>query len=271
MPPTDPPAVADDYSQFVPFTARMMAAMRSRESERPDRLFHDPFAATLAGAAAFQRVDQQLSAADQTYVAVRTRFFDDLLADTPVPQVVVLASGLDARAYRLPWQPEVHLYELDYPAVLDYKAQRLASAQPTCHHHPIGADLTQPWADQLLTAGYRADVPTVWLMEGLLMYLSEAQVQTLLQTVTDLSAPGSAIGLDVVDVQALTYGAYQGYFQFGCDQPEALLSTYGWQAAVWQPGDEPANFGRYPASPPPREGPDVGRAFLIRARKTKTV
>jgi len=79
------------------------------------------------------------------------------------------------------------------------------------------------------------------------------------------------MGLDLVNEQALTYGAYQGYFQFGCDQPEALLSTYGWQAAVWQPGDEGANFGRYADPPPARAEPDVGKAFLIRARKTKTV
>lgn len=271
MTPTNPPGVADDYSQFVPFSARMMAAMRSRESERPDRLFYDPWAATLAGAAAFQRVDQQLSADDQTYVAVRTRFFDDLLTESPMPQVVVLASGLDTRAYRHSWHPERHLYELDYAAVLDYKAQLLSTAQPTCQHHLIGADLTQPWADKLLAAGYRADLPSLWLMEGLLMYLSETQVHQLLQSVANLSAIGSWLGLDMVNVTALTYGAYQGYFQFGCDQPEALLSTYGWQATVWQPGDEPANYGRYAEPFPPREVPDVGRAFLIRARKTKTV
>ena len=108
-------------------------------------------------------------------------------------------------------------------------------------------------------------------MEGLLMYLTDAQVQTLLQTVTDLSAPDSAICLDLVNRKALTYGVYEGYFQFGCDQPEELLSTYGWQATVWQPGDEGANFGRYAEAPSSRAEPDVGRAFLIRARKTKTV
>ena len=113
---------APDYGEFVPFTARMMAALRARETNRCDRLFEDPFAAELAGKEAFERIDQQLTARDQAYVAVRTRFFDDFLSAVPIDQVVLLASGLDTRAYRFPWSESINVYELDHPQVLAYKA-----------------------------------------------------------------------------------------------------------------------------------------------------
>ncbi|BAU14499.1 hypothetical protein LEP3755_50470 [Leptolyngbya sp. NIES-3755] len=263
----DPVYVAKDYSKFVPFTARMMAAMRARETSREDRLFNDPFAATLAGEEAFQRVDLQLTPQDQAYIAVRTRFFDDFLAGSQMGQVVLLASGLDSRAYRFPWGPEVKLYELDHPEVLAYKADLLKDTNPSCQHHLIAADLTQPWEEKLLSAGYSPSSPSVWLIEGLLMYLSEAQAHNLLESVSRLSTHGSQLGVDLINVKSLEYGPYQGYFQFGTDMPEKLLSDYRWQVKVTQPGDEGANFGRYLESSPPREVPNVMRVFLVEANK----
>lgn len=263
----DLPSMAEDYSEFVPFSARMMAAMRARESAREDRLFNDPYAAVLAGEKAFQQVDQQLNSGDQTYVAVRTRFFDDLLSQAQTRQVVLLASGMDTRAYRFPWMPETDVYELDYPEVLTYKTALLKDVDRGCRHHLIAADLTKPWEERLLATGYRPDAPSAWLIEGLLMYLIEPQVHTLLKSVSDLSTPGSFLGCDLVNVQALSYEAYKGYFQFGCDTPADLLASYGWQAEVRQPGDAGANFGRYAEPPAPRDLPDVGIAFLVKAKK----
>ena len=98
------------------------------------------------------------------------------------------------------------------------------------------------------------------------MYLSEVQVHNLLESVSNLSTPGSLLGLDLVNVQSLKYGPYKGYFQFGTDTPEKLLSDYGWQASVIQPGDEGANFGRYIEPLPAREVRDVMRVFLVKAR-----
>ena len=267
---SQPRIAAEDYSKFVPFSARMMAAMRARESSREDRLFHDPFAALLAGEDAFERVDQQLTPKDQAYVAVRTRFFDDLLSYYPGHQIVLLASGLDTRAYRYPWPSDAELYELDYPEVLSYKTALLKNVIPACKHHLIPADLTQPWKEKLLESGYRPESPSVWLIEGLLMYLLEEQVHALLKAVSDLSSPGSWLGVDLINVKGLDYGPYEGYFRFGCDAPEELLLEYGWHADVFQPGDEGANFGRYTEQYPTREGPDVMRAFLVRAQKTSS-
>jgi methyltransferase (TIGR00027 family) len=269
------PPLADDYGQFVPFTARMMAAMRAHESSRPEPLFVDQLAAHLAGEAAFRQVEQQLAPQDQAYVAVRTRFFDDFLQKNPIPQVVLLAAGLDTRAYRMPWPPETHLYELDQAEVIGYKANLLADVVPTCHHHLLAADLTQPWAGLLLTAGYEPKLPSIWLIEGLLMYLTPGQVETLLETVATLTCDGSYLAADCVSVASLDYEPYRGYFQFGSDQPEALLATYGWQATATQPGEPNANFDRYPWLPPPRtEDADIERSiqrvFLLTACKTNT-
>ncbi|MGI0494930.1 class I SAM-dependent methyltransferase [Alkalinema pantanalense CENA528] len=262
-----PNSIAKDYSKFVPFTARMMAAMRARETARTDRLFADPFAAQLAGEEAFQQVDLRLTPQDQAYVTVRTRFFDDFLMGAQLGQIVIVASGLDTRAYRLPWTPAVKVYELDYPEVLAYKANLLKAASPSCQHHLIGADLTQPWEEQLLSAGYSPSLPSIWLIEGLLMYFSEAQAHRLLQAVSNLALPGSQLGLDLINLQSLEYGPYQGYFQFGTDTPEQLLSQYGWRAEVVQPGEADANFDRYVEPVPPREVPNVMRVFLARADK----
>ncbi len=265
-----PRSTAEDYSKFVPFSARMMAAMRARESSREDRLFHDPFAELLAGEEAFQRVDQQLTPQDQAYVAVRTRFFDDLISYSQANQIILLASGLDTRAYRYPWHPDTKVYELDYPEVLSYKAELLQNIEPSCQHHLIPADLTQPWQEKLLESGYQPESPSIWLIEGLLMYLLEEQAQDLLETVSDLSSENSWLGVDLINAKGVDYGPYEGYFRFGCDLPEALLLDYGWQAEVFQPGDEGANFGRYTEQSPDRAIPDVMRAFLVRAQKTGT-
>lgn len=264
----NPSQIAKDYDKFVPFTARLMAAMRAIESERNDRLFHDPFAARLAGEEAFQRVDRQLSQMDRIYVAIRTRFFDDFLLSSSVNQVVILASGLDTRAYRLPWRSGVKLYELDFPEVLAYKETCLGEIDPKCDRYGIAADLTQPWEDQLIEAGYCPEHPSIWLAEGLFMYLSEAQVREILSTVSRLSVPGSYLGLDTINIKSLEYEPYRGYFQSGWDYPEDLLSSYGWKAEVIQPGEEGANFERFTELFPPRDVPDVQRVFLVKAVKT---
>jgi methyltransferase (TIGR00027 family) len=261
------PSEDQNHRKFVHFTARMMAAMRARESSREDSLFVDPFAAMLAGEEAFQRVEQQLKIQDQAYVAVRTRFFDDFLSFTPARQIILLASGLDTRAYRLPWTSDVKVYELDQPEILAYKTDLLKNTVPVCEHHLIPADLTLPWEDKLLSAGYCPEVPSMWLIEGLLMYLSKTEAHALLASVSALSTHGSCLGLDCVNFKSLDYEPYRGYFRFGCDNPEEMLSPYGWQAKVLQPGDEDANFGRYPWTMPSREVPDVLRVFLATATR----
>ncbi|OKH29618.1 hypothetical protein NIES2101_43220 [Calothrix sp. HK-06] len=162
---------------------------------------------------------RKLKKQDQVYGAVRTRFFDDFLSLTTARQVVILASGLDSCAYRLPWMKEVKVYELDYPEVLAYKAALLKNTNIFCEHHLIACDLTQCWEEKLLSEGYCPKSPSVWLIEGLLMYLSEAQVHALLKSVSDLSTNGSELGADLISVKSLEFEPFKSYFRFGCDTP----------------------------------------------------
>ncbi|MEL6437802.1 MAG: SAM-dependent methyltransferase [Cyanobacteria bacterium J06621_8] len=267
---TQPTPEKPDLAQFVPFSARLMAAMRAKETARPDRLFNDPFAVQLAGEEAFAYIEESLKGQDRAYVAVRTRFFDDFLLDGAqnAHQIVILASGMDTRAYRIPWSSGTKIYELEQAEVLETKTAILQDAIPTCEHFSIAADLTQPWSHLLLESGYQPNLPSVWLIEGLLMYLTESEVRQLLQTISGLTVVSSYLGLDLVNVSSMEYEPYKGYFRSGFDYPEELLAECGWRAEVFQPGDEEAYFGRYTDKLPPRDVAGVQRAFLVKADKT---
>ena len=263
-------------------TACLAAAARAREDERPDRLFSDPFAAPLAGATGFAYLDR-LANVPTPYVAIRTRFFDDFLCQTvrsgDVRQVVLVAAGMDARAFRLPWPPDLALYELDQPEVLALKHAILADsgARATCRRHALGVDLTQSWAEALCAAGYRPHEPSVWLVEGLLYYLEEAVVHALLDRIAALTAPGSWLGADLVNRDSLwspllqpwlVIGAYNGaVWRFGTNNPERLCACHGWEPWVRQPGEEGADFGRWPLPVVPRGIPGIPRGFLVVARR----
>jgi methyltransferase (TIGR00027 family) len=171
----------------VVLTSRWMAAARARESERPDRLFNDPLAAALAGPEGFAWLDRMEPAArlggPGLYAVVRTRFFDDFLLHasqrTGARQLIILAAGMDARAFRMEWLPGTRLYELDRPEVLATKDAVIAraGAHPTCERRAIAADLERPsWSAALLDAGYEVREPSVWLAEGVFFYMTEAAV-----------------------------------------------------------------------------------------------
>jgi methyltransferase (TIGR00027 family) len=191
-------------------TALGVAYMRANESQRPDRLFDDPYAPAFLAAAppAFPTEEGaragRLAAMGVVFgfhVVMRTRFFDDyLLAATRAGcrQVVLLAAGLDARAYRLTWPDGVRLFEVDLPEVLDFKNQVLAddAATPACERHAVAVDLRDDWAGALVHSGFEVDTPTAWLVEGLLIYLSATEASALLTGVTGLSVPGSQISFE---------------------------------------------------------------------------
>jgi methyltransferase (TIGR00027 family) len=182
----------------------------ARESERADRLFDDPLAAALAGPEGLAWLERMESAARSDspglYPVIRTRFFDDFLLDacrrSGVRQVVLAAAGLDTRAFRLDWPPQVRLYEMDLPEVLDAKEEVIeaAGARESCERHTVRVDLSrETWPEALLDAGYRSERPSVWLIKGLLFYLPRAAVHGLLEKVGALTAAGSLLGLDVMN------------------------------------------------------------------------
>lgn len=258
---------------FVLLSAPLMAAYRAVEAQRSDRLFDDPFASKLITTEAEKIALEDPEEEGRAFLAVRTRFFDDFLISsaTIAPQIVNLGAGMDTRAFRLNWTQGTKYYEIDYPEVLTYKNEILKDVLTTCDRYSIAVDLTGTnWVEILLQQGFDKNIPSVWLLEGLIYYLSEKEAHTLLETITKLSSTDSWIGLDLINhlCKDSNYDEfYQGYFRSGFDNPEELLATYGWEAEVLQPGEEGANFNRYIYRFPPRDYDNVERVFLVKAKK----
>ncbi|GAA1942939.1 SAM-dependent methyltransferase [Amycolatopsis minnesotensis] len=248
-------------------TAIGVAGLRAQEQLRPDKLFDDPFSAALfeagraqlpgapTGAQGERQAFGQLFA---TQVAVRTRFYDDYLLGSGCTQVVLLAAGLDARAFRLTWPGGTRLFEVDFPEVLGFKGNVLSGqgARPRCERVEVPADLREDWTSALTDAGFDPAAPTAWLAEGLLIYLTYDEAAALLTTVTELSAPGSRIsfehrpGPDGTGLTALARAHHAGKHVtemwkggLGTDGPE-WLSARGWTATGRDREELAAAYGR---------------------------
>jgi methyltransferase (TIGR00027 family) len=259
-------------------TSLWVAASRAVESERADALVTDPFARRLAGEEGFAFLAAYQAAVGEgpPVVPVRTRYFDDRIAAAgDVQQVVLLAAGMDARAFRLEFADEVRLYEVDRREVLDYKQARLGDAQPTCARTTVAADLRDDWGAALVAAGFSPAQRTLWLCEGLLVYLDEAAVSGLISRIAALSTPGSTLLCDVSGrrmldspflANRLAFMAKMGApWCFGVDEPEPFFAALGWQATVTEPGDVAPP--RWPLPRVPRQVPGVPRSFLVEARR----
>jgi methyltransferase (TIGR00027 family) len=134
-------------------------------------------------------------------MAVRTKFFDEFFLEATragIEQVVILASGLDSRAYRLPWPTRTVVYEVDQPQVIEFKSRTLAElgAAPSASRRVVAVDLRDDWPTALRTAGFDPARPTAWSAEGLLGYLPPEAQDRLLDTITELSAPGSRLATE---------------------------------------------------------------------------
>lgn len=214
-----------DIATSVGSTAVMVAAARAAETARDEPLIRDPYAKVLVDGAGtgvweFMLDDAfiaKVADADAevaqifthmgNYQAVRTHFFDDFYATavaSGIRQVVILASGLDSRAYRLDWPADTVVYEIDQPLVLQYKAERLAEhgVEPTAERREVAVDLRNDWPAALRDAGFDATAPTAWLAEGLLMYLPADAQDGLFERITELSAPGSRVAAETVGVHS---------------------------------------------------------------------
>lgn len=303
-PPSPPPSLrtaGDSWTitDLVGATALGVAASRAVETAGPDPLIRDEFARPLVSSAgpAWERLaDPALDWLDGDehgrrvhrlgvdYQAVRTHFFDAYFADAVgdgIRQVVILAAGLDSRAYRLRWPADTTVYEIDQPKVLEYKAAILEShgAAPSARRRPVPVDLRDDWPTALTAAGFDRAQPTAWLAEGLLPYLPSDAQDRLFAMFTDLSAPGSRVAIEVfglntngntqrwrrmrerlgldVNVQALTYHEP--------DRSDAAewLTALGWQVRGVDNREEMARLGR-PVSAELTD--EAVRSTLLRAR-----
>jgi methyltransferase (TIGR00027 family) len=200
-----------DLASSVGATATMAAVARAIASRGDRQLIDDPFAEPLVRAVGVDLLTQlatgEMPPGDlvgQTAIdgaKVRTKFYDEFfLAATSagITQVVILASGLDSRAYRLPWPTGTVVYELDQQQVIEFKTRTLAelSAKPTADRRVVAVDLRDDWPAALRTTGFDPARPTAWSAEGLLGYLPPEAQDRLLDTVTELSAPGSRVATE---------------------------------------------------------------------------
>jgi methyltransferase (TIGR00027 family) len=270
--------MAIDPLEGLGLTAILVAAARATESSRPDRLFDDPLAEAFvaAASAASPKIalalkgspDEAVNQARRDSVAVRTRFCDDYLlmaARAGCRQIVLLAAGLDARAFRLPWPEGVRLWEIDMPDVFAFKERVIASrgATPACERRIIAADLREDWPHELTGAGFDPAQPAAWLVEGLLMYLDERERDLLMNRVGSISSARSRIAMDhrggffapppVTSADDPTGEKTAARFASlataaasdpSLTDPEAWFSGHGWRADVLNPADVFARYGR---------------------------
>jgi methyltransferase (TIGR00027 family) len=190
-------------------------------SAGPDALLDDPFADPLVRAVGLEHfvkmVDGEIPTDDDPLfnrrtmneqITVRTRFFDTFFttaAAEGVRQAVILASGLDTRAYRLSWPADTTVFEVDQPEVIAFKGATLnrIGATPRATLRTVGVDLRDDWPAALRDAGFDPAIPTAWIAEGLLVYLPPDAQDRLFDSITALSAPGSRVATEHMDMKSL--------------------------------------------------------------------
>src|SRR5271155_2500045 len=300
-----------DIATSVGSTAVMVAAARAVETDRPDALIRDPYARLLvseAGTGVWESMlddslvakvesfDPEAAAVFQhmrSYQAVRTHFFDAHFAGAVaagIRQVVILASGLDSRAYRLDWPAGTTVYEIDQPKVLEYKSATLAAhgATPSADRREVAIDLRQDWPAALIAEGFDPKAPTAWLAEGLLMYLPAEAQDRLFTQITELSAPGSRVAAgtaanhaderrqemrDRLDRVAAKLGIertvdIQDLIYQDDDRADvaAWLNDHGWRATGQNSGDEMRRLDRWVEGVPSGDDRDALSQFVTAER-----
>ncbi|OBK14163.1 class I SAM-dependent methyltransferase [Mycobacterium asiaticum] len=301
-----------DIRTSVGTTAVMVAAARAVETEQPDALIRDPYAKLLvtnanagvlweamldpAVAAKVESLDAEAAAMIRHmrgYQAVRTHFFDTFFAEATaagIRQVVILASGLDSRAFRLDWPAGTTVYEIDQPQVLEYKSSTLTDngVRPSADRRPVGIDLRQDWPAALRDAGFDATARTAWLAEGLLMYLPAEAQDKLFAQVGELSPPGSRIAAETAASHAderreqmrarFKKIAEQIGLEESIDVGELMyrdehraevaewLNSHGWRATGQSSADVMQGLGRWVAEVPMADDKDAFSEFVTAER-----
>src|SRR3984885_13099605 len=271
-----------DLASSVGATATMVAAARAVASSDANPIINDPFAAPLVRAVGldfFRRlVDGEVALSEETdsserdlqletdSIAVRTRFFDDFFLNAArdgIHQAVILAAGLDARAYRLSWPNGSVVYEVDQPQVIEFKTATMSSlgAAPSAERRTVSIDLREDWPGALRSSGFDVTQPTSWTAEGLLMYLPPEAQDRLFDSITELSAPGSRLATEYHPDSAATMTQRAQEFndrwaKFGCDvnlsglffdgkraDVADYLTDRGWQVAARMRRDLFGDYG----------------------------
>ncbi|WP_099039763.1 class I SAM-dependent methyltransferase [Mycobacterium neglectum] len=289
-----------DITTSVGSTALFVAAARALEAQKPDPVAVDPFAEIfcravggqwadlLDGAAPEHALKSEFGADFVNFQGVRTRYFDTYFsraATAGVRQIVLLAAGLDSRAYRLDWPDKTVVFELDQPQVLDFKRAALAGVRPTAERRAVAVDLRDDWPRALLEHGFDPSSPTAWIAEGLLIYLPATAQVALFAGIDALSASGSHVAVEEsvpMDPEEFTArqqeeergdsSAHGGpFFQLVYneqDEPAAQwFGVRGWRSEVTPLSDYLRALGRPVPSPKSDAGTMTSTISLVGAIK----
>ena len=292
-----------DITTSVGSTALFVATARALEAQKPDPLVIDRFAEVFCRAAGGNAADvldgkdpgNQLKTPDWgvhfvNFQAARTKYFDTYFrqaADAGVRQVVILAAGLDSRAYRLSWPTETTIFELDRPQVLDFKREVLAEqgAKANAERREVAIDLREDWPQALRDSGFDAAKPSAWIAEGLLIYLPAAAEQQLFTGIDALAAPASHVAVedgeplssddyaDAVEEErtAVAEKGQRVFFQLLYNERHApadqWFGEHGWAAVPTPLADYLREVGRPVPGPQSEAGSMIARNTLVRAVK----
>jgi methyltransferase (TIGR00027 family) len=294
-----------DITTSVGSTALFVATARALEAQKSDPLAVDPFAELFCRAVGGNVADvldgkipdHELKTPDWgeyfvNFQGARTKYFDTYFrqaADAGVRQVVILAAGLDSRAYRLPWPDQTTIFELDRPQVLDFKRDVLAGqgAKSNAERREVAIDLREDWPQALRDSGFDPTKPSAWIAEGLLIYLPADAEEQLFSGINALASPGSHVAVEdgapmpsddysaaVEEERAVAEGERRVFFQLVYNERHApadqWFGEHGWTAEATPLADYLRGVGR---PVPGTDGPDaragwmVARNSLVRAVK----
>lgn len=240
-------------------TARWVAVYRAMETARPDALFRDPYADRLAGDRGHQIADEMKRGRQMAWaMIVRTAVFDEMILDRVanhgVDTVINLASGLDTRAWRLKLPPTLQWFDVDLPAMIDYKAAVMRDERPVCKYEAIAVDLTDEKARSAVLRRVAGVARTALVVtEGLLIYLTAEQVASLARALHDqpsirwwISDIANPMLLQIMTrMWGSSLSAGRAPFQFAPPDSAAFFAPLGWREIVFRPGmDEARRLNR---------------------------
>lgn len=292
-----------DITTSVGSTALLVAAARALEAQKPEPLALDPYAELFCRAVGGEWADvldggELPSLADRSgsdfsghfvsFQAARTRYFDRYFAtaaDAGVRQVVLLAAGLDSRAYRLPWPDGTVVFELDQPQILTFKRHVLTQHgdAPTADRREVCVDLRDDWPSALRAAGFDPSRPSAWIAEGLLIYLPATAQEQLFAGIEALSAPGSWVAVEEGrPMPAEVFAAKQQderdagesatFFNLTYNEQHApaaeWFAAHGWSAEATPLPTYLAAVGRAVPADDSEAGPMIGAISLVTATRS---
>jgi methyltransferase (TIGR00027 family) len=290
-----------DITTSVGSTALFVATARALEAQKPDPLAVDPYAEVFCRAVGGHWADVLDGRAPDhplktpefgehfvNFQGARTRYFDDYFrraTDEGARQVVILAAGLDSRAFRLRWPDGTKIFELDRPQVLDFKREVLSGhgARPDAERREIAVDLREDWSQALKDNGFDTAKPAAWIVEGLLIYLPATAQHQLFTGIDTLAGPGSHIAVeDGAPMDPDDFAAkveeernanddrrlfYQLVYNEQHAPAEEWFGSRGWTPVATPLADYLRALGRPVPEPDAESGSMVARIRLVSATK----